>query len=188
MTITEMLASLTLVALGAGAAIPSVTTMLHAAKLNGAARDLVVLMHRARMEAVSRGCHVGLLFETTPTGGRWRLYRDGGSPGIHTAEIASGIDEPIGSPFELSARYPGVRLGITGPAPRIPPSSGTLSSSDDPIAFGVSDIYSASPTGETTSGTVYLTDGRDMRAVTAYGATGRLRVRRYDASNGTWRS
>ncbi len=188
MTLPEMLASLTLVALGAGAAIPSVSTMIHSARLNGAARDLVVQMHRARMEAVSRGCYVGLLFEKTPSGGRWQLYRDGGSRGIHTAEIASGVDVPIGPLLDLTARYPGVRIGITGPAPRIPPSSGTLSSNDDPIAFGASDIYSASPTGETSSGTLYLTDGRDMRGVTAYGATGRLRVRRYDASHGTWRS
>jgi len=188
MTLTEMLASLALAALGAGAAVPSVSHMIHSARLNAAARDLTVEMHRARMEAVSQGCYAGILFETTPSGGRWRLYRDGGSRGIHAAEIASGVDQPMGPPHDLRARYSGVRFGIPGSVPRIPPSIGTLSATDDPIAFGNSDIFSASPTGETSSGTLYLTDGRDMRAVTAYGATGRLRVRRYDASTGTWRS
>lgn len=189
MTLPEMLAALTIAALGAGVAVPGVGGMLRSWKLAGAARDLSVEMHRARMEAVSRAAYVGIRFERNPAGGAWRLYLDGGSRGIHSAEIASGVDAPLTGIFDLASRYPGVRIGIAsgGPIPRIPPAAGTLSPTDDPIALGGSDIYSSAPSGETSTGTLYLTDGTDMRAVVAYGPTGRLRVWRYEGRTGAWR-
>ena len=188
MTIPETLAALTITALGIGVTVPSVGSMLKAWKLTCAARDMAVEVHRARMEAVGRGANVGILFEPSPAGDRWRLYLDGGSRGIHSAEIASGVDTPLGERFDLAARYPGVRFGIggTGAVPRIPPASGTLSPSDDPITFGGTDIFSASPTGETSAGTIYLTDGTDMRAVVVYGGTGRVRLWAYDDATARW--
>ena len=189
LTIPETLAALTIAALGVGAAVPSVGSMLRSWKLTCAGRDMSVELHRARMEAVGRGANVGILFERSADGGRWRLYVDGGIRGIHAAEIASGVDMPIGETFDLAARYPGVRIGIggTGAVPRIPPSTGSLSPSDDPIAFGGTDIFSAAPTGETSSGTLYLTDGNDMRGVVVFGATGRVRLWSYDDQTGQWR-
>jgi hypothetical protein len=140
------------------------------------------------MEAVARGAYAGILFRRDASGGHWRLYLDGGDRGIRSAEISSGADTPLGPASEMAARYPGVRLGIEAPAPipRIPPSAGILTSGDDPIAFSGSDIFSASPTGETSGGTLYLTDGQDMRAVVAFGPTGRIRIWRYDGEARRW--
>ena len=189
MTLPEALAALTIMALGTGVAVPSMSTMLKSWKLTAAARDMAVEMQRARAEAIEKGDYVGILYERNAPGDRWRLYQDGGTRGIHAAEIASGIDTPLGATFDLAARYPGVRFGIAdgGPVPRIPPASGTMISSDHPIAFGSSDIYSASPTGETSSGSLDITDGGDMRAVVVFGATGRIRVWSFERSTGRWR-
>lgn len=186
MSITEMLAALTIAALGLGVSVPSVSTMLRTRKLSMASRDLALELQRARMEAVANGSYVGIRFERS---GRdcWRHYRDGGARGIHAAEIASGDDPPIGPVFDLASRYPGVRLGIArAGAPRIPPSGGLLSPTDDPVAFSGSDIFSASPTGESSTGALYLTDGADMRGVVVYGPTGRIRIWRYEGSTGQW--
>ncbi|HEY3175006.1 MAG TPA: GspH/FimT family protein [Candidatus Polarisedimenticolia bacterium] len=184
-----MLAALTIAALGMGVAVPSISTMLSSWKLTCAARDLATELQRTRMEALARGANVGIQFENTLRGDRWRLYLDGGSRGIHAAEIAAGIDTPLSMTFDLSSRYPGVRFGVArAGAPRIPPATGSLAPTDDPIALGGSDIFSASPTGESSSGTLYLTDGGSMRAVTVFGATGRIRIWRYDGRSGQWRS
>jgi Tfp pilus assembly protein FimT len=189
MSLPEIVAALTIAALGIGAGAPAVSGMIRTHRLNGAARDMAVELQRARMEAVARGAYTGILFERSAGSDRWRLHQDGGDRGIHTSEIAAGIDAPIGRAYDLGARYQGVRIGIaaTPAIPRIPPATGMLSPSDDPIAFGSSDIFSAAPTGETSSGTLYLTDGRDMRAVVVYGATGRIRLWRFDAREGVWR-
>lgn len=187
MTMTETIAALTIAALGIGVSVPSVSTMLRTRKLTMAARDLSLELQRTRMEAVAKGSYVGIRFERTGGRDRWRLYRDGGSRGIHDAEIDTGDDPPISPAFDLAARYPGVRLGIArNGAPRIPPSAGLLAPTDDPIAFSGTDIFSASPTGESSTGTLYLTDGADMRGVVVYGPTGRIRIWRYEGTTRQW--
>ena len=188
MSLAEMLATITIAALGVGVTVPSVSTMLKTRKLSMAARDLALELQRARMEAVAKGSYVGVLFDRSGGRDRWRLHRDGGTRGIHSSEIRSGDDPPIGPPFDLAARYPGIRLGIAASgSPKIPPSPGTLSPTDDPVAFSGSDIFSASPTGESSTGTLYLTDGADMRGVVVYGPTGRIRIWRYEGTTGRWR-
>lgn len=189
MSLTEALAALTIAALGIGAAVPSASGMIRSWKLTCAARDLAMELQRARMDALARGAHVGILFEPASGAGRWRRYLDGGARGIQASEIAAGIDRPMGGWLELASRYSGVRFGIARDgAPRIPPAAGMLAPNDDPIAFGSTDIVSCSPTGESSSGTLYLTDGDSMRAVTLYGATGRIRIWSYDGRSGRWRS
>ena len=191
MTAPELLAALTLVSLSCSVTLPALSASMRFWKLDAAARDVLMQMHRTRMEAVTRGIYVGILFKRETSGDTWRMYLDSGTQGIRSAEIAAGTDAPLGMTQPLTGRYTGLRFGIPLAAPpgvpRIPPAGGMLTAGDDPIAFGGSDIFSASPTGETSAGTVYITDGRDMRAVVAYGPTGRLRVWRYDGDDRRWR-
>jgi Tfp pilus assembly protein FimT len=185
----EAIAALTIAALGIGVTGPLVSTMLRSWKLSCAARDLAMDLQRTRMEAVAKGAYVGIRFDLSSGRDRWRLYLDGGTRGIRSAEIASGVDAPMSDTFDLASRYPGVRFGIArSGAARIPPASGTLLPSSDPIALGGTDIFSCSPTGESSSGTLYLTDGNDMRAVTIYGATGRIRIWSHEGRTGLWHS
>ena len=187
MSVPEILATLTVAARALGVTVPVLSDSYRTWKLTAAARDVAAQMHRVRMEALANGLNVGLQFKKAPDGGGWQAYLDGGTRGIRASEIASGIDTPLGENIPLVSTYPGVRIGIPpGAVPRIPPRRGVLSPGDDPIAFGNSDIFSASPTGGTSGGTLYLTDGEDLRGVVVYGPTGRIRIWRYDADRRLW--
>ena len=55
------------------------------------------------------------------------------------------------------------------------------------MRFGRSDLVSFSPDGSASSGTLYVTDGRDgLYAVVLFGPTARVRVWRFDRRNGRW--
>ncbi len=188
MTLPELAAAMAIGAMGVGISLPALHSSLRAARLDASVRDLRSAMIRARSEALGRAGSVGILFTHGVLGDGWRFYVDGGQQGIRSTEIAAGIDTPLGDAVDLRAQHPGLRFGVLAgsPVPRIPPASGWISASQDPIAFGASDIYSASPRGETSTGTIYMTDGQGMRAIVAYGPTGRLRLWRYDARRGAW--
>lgn len=189
MTIPELAAALALAGLALTTAVPAAAGSVRSWRLETAARGVAMEIHRARMEALTRGCHAGLRFSRAAGAWRWRLHADGnGDRSLTAVAIAAGQDPPIGPVVEMGSRHPGVRFGIAEGVlvPRIPPATGFLHPADDPIAFGSSDIFSASPTGEGSAGTLYLTDGRAMRAVVVNGATGRVRVWRWDPARG-WR-
>ncbi|MGH9869445.1 MAG: pilus assembly FimT family protein [Candidatus Polarisedimenticolia bacterium] len=189
MSFPEIIAALTIASLALAMAAPVSAEMARAWRLDGAARALAMEVHRARMEALARGRSTGILFARSPRGGQWRFHVDtSGDRSITSAAIVAGQDRALGPLVEMASRHPGVSLGIAAgpPIPRIPPASGVLTFADDPIAFGGSDIFSASPTGEGSAGTLYLTDGFAMRAIVVSGATGRVRVWRWDRSHG-WR-
>ncbi|MFQ5701904.1 MAG: Tfp pilus assembly protein FimT/FimU, partial [Acidobacteriota bacterium] len=122
MTLPELAVAMTLSSLILTASVPSIATSLRSMRLNAAARDVASAMSRARAEAFARAARVGILFEHTPGGDGWRLYADGGQPGVHLGDIETGLDSPIGSVLDLRARHSGVYFGIPhGPVvPRIP--------------------------------------------------------------------
>jgi Tfp pilus assembly protein FimT len=187
MSLPEIMASIGLASLALAMAGPVAADTSRRWRLDGAARALAMEIHRARMEALSRGRSTGIHFSRSAGGGRWRFHVDGSGDGsITRAAIAAGRDQPLGPEVDMAARHSGVRIGIpAGPVvPRIPPAGGFLSASDDPVAFGGSDIFSASPTGEGSSGTLYLTDGHALRAVVVSGAAGRVRIWRWDRHRG----
>jgi hypothetical protein len=71
---------------------------------------------------------------------------------------------------------------------KIPPAEGYIEDTEDPIKFGKSDIASFSPVGDSSSGTVYISDGRDrMMAVVLFGPTVRVRVWEYVHEENKWR-
>jgi hypothetical protein len=82
-----------------------------------------------------------------------------------------------------------VTLGIPpgGPYPEAPPGTATLTAADDPVRFGRSDLVSFSPGGSASSGTLYVTDGRQgFYAVVLFGPTARLRVWRFRPEVRQW--
>jgi hypothetical protein len=70
--------------------------------------------------------------------------------------------------------------------PEIPPRRGTISGVDDPVQFGRSDLVAFSPLGTASSGTLYVTDGRELFGIVLFGATARVRVWRYDGGTNEW--
>ncbi|MBI3449809.1 MAG: GspH/FimT family pseudopilin [Acidobacteria bacterium] len=182
--------ALAIAALLVAIAIPSLSGFVGKRSVDAAAATISGELARARQEAIARHRYVGVAFETAPAGDRFAVYLDGGQTGIRSAEIASGVDALLRGPIDLRAGNDDVRLAIPGPGaiPKVPPSHGVLQAGDDPVQFGGSDIVSFSPTGESSSGAIYLT-GRasELRAVVVFGRSGRLRVWSFDRIQHLWR-
>lgn len=172
--------ALALVGLMAGLALPALRSLLERRALDGAATAMAGAVARTRHEAIARGTYAGLVFQRDALGDRWSIHVDGGKPGISSVEIQSGIDRRIHGPVPFGGTHMGgVRLGIPlAPAiPAVPPSKGVLPAGGDPVRFGSGDIVSFSPIGESSSGSLYLTDGKGgLRAIVVYGRSGRIRV------------
>ncbi len=185
MSLPEAAVALGLIAVMVAGGASVLAPTLRSIKLSAAARDMALTLQRARGEALARGCSVGIPFETEPDA--WRVHEDGGAPGILRAETTSNVDPPLSTRVAMASLHPGIRFGLPRgrPVPRIPPAIGTIDP-DDPITFGSTDIFSASPSGATSSGSIYLTDGRDVRAIVVHGPTGRLRIWSHDARTNLW--
>jgi hypothetical protein len=109
---------------------------------------------------------------------------DGNDNGLRTAEIQRGVDLTISTPQPLAWQYPGVTFGLLSGAPEV---DGAAASSADGVRVGVSRILSMNPNGSSSSGTLYVHgQKRSQYAVRVYGATGRVRVFKYDWNGKRW--
>jgi hypothetical protein len=170
------------------AAAPSVANLLQAVAIRSAAGEVSSALFLARAYAISRGTHVGLKFRRNGNAYEWTLYQDGNRNGIRTAEIARGVDRPVGAFYPWSRRdvRPGILTGQAVPDPSSPGRS--LDRPDDPIRFNSSDICSFSPLGESTPGSIYLWDGRDrMAVVRVYGRSAKVRTLYYRRGESEWK-
>jgi type II secretory pathway pseudopilin PulG len=190
-SLLELLVAATLGILVLGAVLPAAAYLRDVGRAQAAARHIVQTLQAVRWESVSRGTYRGLLFEPDEEGvWTWRRVEDGNGNGLRTAEIRSGVDRTLSAPRRIEADAPGARLGFPPleRIPEIPPRAGSLDPDADPVQFGRSHLVSFSPLGRSSSGTLYLTDGRRaLYAVVVYGPTGRVRVWSYDAAAGRWR-
>jgi type II secretion system GspH-like protein len=155
--------------------------------VRSAAAELAATFFRARAYALVRGVTVGIKWRKD--GGRyeWALYRDGNGNGIRTAEIASGIDRSLGLALAWPRRdvRPGILQGTTVPDPGSP---GHALDPADPIRFNGSDICSFTAAGESTPGSVYLSDGRErMAVVRVFGRSAKVRTLYYFRGERSWR-
>ena len=159
-------------------------------RADAAARELTVWIRALRWKAIAEARYGGLWFERAGAGWRWWEVRDGNGNGLRTSEIQGGVDPIVGGPFRLGQRVEHTELGIPADPvlPPIPPRTTPLLPGSDPIRFGAADLISFSPTGRSSSGTLYLHDGRgEVRAVTLFGPTTRTRIWRFDRHDGAWR-
>ena len=129
-------------------------------------------MALARIQAVRRSQTVAIRFTWDGADASFRTYADGNGNGVRNADIASGIDTPIDAPLTLSSMFSGVVIGTRN--------------DDDPIRLGSSNLLSFTALGTATPGTIYLRGQSMQLAIRIFGATGRTRLLRYDASTGDW--
>lgn len=184
----ELIVALAIGAAGLAVSLPAAAHLREAGRAAAGARVFTSGFGAARFKSVATRRTAGLHFERAAGGWTWREVEDGNGNGLSTAEIRSGTDRPVSGPHRLERIVPGAFLGFPpgGPYPRIPPDRGVIDESD-PVQFGRSDIVSFAPGGTSSSGTLYVTDGREaLYAVVVYGPTVRLRVWRYLAREGRW--
>ena len=186
-SLAELLAVLVIASCAVAAAAPAAVQLQSAVSMRSAAGELGVIFQRARALAITRGVVVGLKFRRNGDRWEWTVYRDGNGNGVRTAEIARGIDRPIGLSYTWMRND--VRPGIIPDAPVPDPGQPgrNLANPSDPIRFNSSDICSFTPVGESTPGSVYLWDGRDRMAVLrVYGRSAKLRTLFYRRGDPRW--
>lgn len=160
----------------AAISIPRVLASVDRSRGSAAARYLAGRMALARAQAVSRSATVALRFEPTARGITFSVVQDGNRNGVRTRDIDAHIDRLLEPPALLSERFPGVDIGLI---PRAPAT--------EAVQLGGSSILSFTPSGTSTSGSIYIR-GKDgtQWVVRVLGVTARARVLRYVPSTGEW--
>jgi type II secretory pathway pseudopilin PulG len=181
----ELLVCLSLVLIASGAGAPALLAARDGIRADGAADFLVSQLHGARMEALKRRAHVAVRFEADGDDFLLAWYLDGNGNGVRATDIASGTDVLLRPREPLRDHFAGVRFGFED---GVPDMDGTAALDNrDPIRVGRSRMLSFSPTGTSSTGTVYLHGrGRRQLAVRVLGATGRIRTLGFDFGTRTW--
>jgi hypothetical protein len=169
-------------------ALPSLDGVRARARVHGACRELATRLRLTRSRAIAESRGLALVFNHDAKGWRYQLFADGDGDGVRSDDRANGTDPSIASPVRLSEHWEGVDLGFPTLARvrNLPPATGWLGALDDPVAFGSTDVVSFSPTGDASSGSLYVSDGRCGAALVMYGPTARVRLYRYDAAREEW--
>jgi len=185
-SLLEVLVAVSLMAIVAGAAIPLAQGGLDRTRASAAANYVAGRIALARFEAVKRSAFVAIRFVDGPDGYWLRAYVDGNGDGVLSRDITRGIDRPISIDERLDHHFPGITFGIQPNVTSVDP--GQPFNAGDPIQIGASALLSFSPTGSSTSGTLFVRGRHSSQfAVRVLGVTGRTRVLRFDFQDGTWR-
>jgi Tfp pilus assembly protein FimT len=184
-SLVELLLCLGLVVVLGAVTTPGLIATRDAVRADGAADYLAAELHGARVEALKRRCHVAIRFEADGDDYALATYIDGDGNGVRAVDIASGTDTLLKPRERVNQRFAYVSFGFD---PGVPDVEGTSTSADpDPIRVGRSRMVSFSPTGTSSTGTVYLRGPwRRQLAVRVLGATGRVRSLWFDFGAGQW--
>ena len=187
MTLVDTVVSLGVVTVLAGVAVPFLATARDGAQVTAAARYLSAQAMLARSRALQHGAAVGLRFEQDAGRYCFTAHVDGDGDGIRRADVASGVDRPLGPCQRLEEAYPQVRLALDASLPPVTATS-PAGANADAVRFGRSDTLTFSPLGSATSGSLYLR-GRSGHqcALRVLGMTGRIRLLCFDHDEGAWR-
>jgi len=167
---------LAVIGLLAAMTIPLLLTSVARARGLAAARYMSARMALARANAVRRSAVIALRFEPTVRGMAFSVVLDGNGNGVRTVDIEASIDRVIEGPILISDLFPGVVIGLVPQAP-----------APEGVQLGGTTIFSFTPSGTATSGSIYLRDKDGTQwAVRVLGVTARTRVLRFQAATRQW--
>ena len=185
MTLAELATVLGVFGTVAATTMPQILAGLDESRVAGAARYMSSRLADSRMDAVTRAREVAVRFSGSNGVYTFTVYVDGNRNGVLSRDIARGIDMPTRGPELISDNFSTVYFGAQPGVPAIEP--GGQPPGDDPIRFGTANSVSFSALGTATSGTIYLTGrGGAQYAVRIFGATGKIRVYRFNRLTGKW--
>jgi type II secretory pathway pseudopilin PulG len=183
-SLIEALAAATVAAIIGAISVPVMLGQRDSLHAAGAARHVASLVHATRAEAVKRGVHVALVFQSSGESFRFAMFADGNYDGIRSADIAAGVDRQVSAWLRIGDQFPRAEFGIV-PGVTDPDSGSILAGS--PLKLGGSSVLSFGPAGGATSGTVYLRGpAAQQYAVRLLGATGRSRLLRFEFTERRW--
>jgi type II secretory pathway pseudopilin PulG len=181
-TVIEVAFALGVAATLSGLALPPMLRALDDYRAAGAARLVASRLQRARMEAVRRSATVAVRFTDS---GDFATFVDGNANGVLSADIRDGIDPQLGGTERVESNFAGVTFGTFPGLPPVDP--GGTAPGADPIHLGPSNSASFTPTGTSSSGSVYLRSRTCQLVVRIYGDTGKTRILRFDERIRQWR-
>ena len=184
--LVDVIVASALLATLCGIAVPALIAARERNATRLAARHVASRIQLLRIAALKRNAAIAWRFDPGEVGLMATIV-DGDGDGVRQADVDSGIDRPIEREFRLADLFADVTFRVSRNIPN-PDGSGSLPAGSDPIRLGASNFLTLSPTGSTSSGTLYLA-GRDgsQVCVRLMGATGRVRVLWFDAVSGRWR-
>lgn len=183
-SLLEVMMAITIMVIVGGAAIPLAHGTVDRSRAAGAANYVAGRLTLARFEAVRRSARVAIRFVERRDGYWLQTYVDGNRNGVLTRDIEDGIDTPLTADERLDYHFSGVAFGIQAGVTGI--DAGPFNTSD-PIQIGNTTLLSFSPTGSSSSGTLFLHGLRGNQfAVRVLGATGRTRVLEFNFGQGVW--
>ena len=183
-SLLEVLMAMTIMVIVGGAAIPLAHSSVDRSRASGAASYVAGRLAMARFEAVRRSAFVAIRIMQQPDGYWLQTYIDGNRNGVRSSDIAHGTDRPLTASERLDYHFSGVEFGIYPGVTGIDPGPFNAS---DPVQIGSSTLLSFSPTGTSTSGTLFIRGLRGHQfAVRVLGATGRTRVLEFNFGTHEW--
>jgi prepilin-type N-terminal cleavage/methylation domain-containing protein len=185
-SLLELLFVVSLSATLSGIALPQMLAALDDYRTAGAVRYMAGRIQRARMEAVGRSTHVAIRFSPSGSSYAYTTYADGNGDGVRTQDIAAGVDSALAATERLADNFRGVDFAVL---PDLPPAeAGSAPPGTDPIKLGASNLLSYSPTGTSSSGSVYIKGhGKSQYVIRILGDTGRTRILWFDPRSRQWR-
>lgn len=188
LSLIELLIVIVIVGLMISITLPSFGKMRRRAALQAAASELRSQFRLARSRAIAHNVNCGLKFLLL--GGEWHfaIYEDGDDDGVRNDDIKSGKDRLIARPRVVFPTSKIVAIGLLDITIK-DPDGDSLAPTKSPVVFNASTICSFSPLGQSTPGTIYITDrGMDLYAVRVFGTSAKIRVLRYLRGAGRWES
>ena len=181
-TLTELMLVAGFIGTVAGIAVPAVSSTIEEIRTAAAARYVAARIADLRIEAVRRSSTVGLRFEAQGDDYAFTPVLDTNGNGLRAADVTSGFDVALGRTERLDEHFGGTGIGLL---PGLPDLDGATGNPDG-LRIGASSFLSMSPSGSCTGGTLYIHGRRSQFAVRVLGATGRVRLFRYDTGSRRW--
>ncbi len=187
LALIDVLAATGLSLVMAAVAVPVVGGTLDREHVIVGTQYLAASVQRARLESLKRATAVAVRLEVLDGRTAVQLFIDGNGNGVLQRDIDRRIDRALTVVEWLDAHGRDVSARINQVIPEVA-GAAELKAGDDPLRIGNTSLVSFSPLGSSTSGTVYVAARRGPQmAIRIYGATGRVRVLRFDAQARQWR-
>jgi len=187
-SLIELLMAIAIIGLIASIAVPSFLNYQRRRAVRTAAAEIRSMFTLARSRAITRKRHAGLKFSAAGSEWRYALCDDGDGDGIRNDDLVKGIDRCTEAPKPVLRETGFATIGLPSDA-IVDPDGDPLPPTKPAVQFNASTICSFSPLGQSTPGTIYLTnrDG-DVFAVRVYGTTAKVRVLTYNRGLAKWES
>ena len=185
-TLLELLTTIAIIGIIVACAVPNWLALRRRSAVRQAAAELRSILHLTRSRAITKSNNAGVKFIASASDWQYAIYDDGDGDGVRNDDIRSGVDRPVTGPRHLWQQPQLASIAL--PAfPITDPDGSRINPGASPVQFNRSSICSFSPIGQSTPGTIYLTDAAgELYAVRVYGASAKVRVLRYDALRRRW--